>query len=317
MRTRFSDLFGLDYPIMSAPMALHSGGTLAGAVSAAGALGSFGGIHRTEGPDWVRREIDIARNLTDRPFAVGFITPFLEFTEPYFAAALAAAPAAVVFSFSDPGAWVNRARDAGAKTICQIQTDEHAAQAVDCGADALIAQGNAAGGHTGASNLLPLLSRTISRYPDIPVLAAGGIADARSLAAVLMAGADGACIGTAFLATPEAVEVGDAYKNAIVASDGSDTIFTRTHDIASGMPWPAEIGERIRRDAFTDEWADREAELTALAQIGTAPTPKSEPMYYGEAAGAVGSIRPAADIVQTLVADAEAFIAQRSSTLLA
>src|SRR5665811_2431556 len=98
LRTRFTEMFGLTHPVMSAPMALHSGGTLAAAVSAAGGLGSFGGIHPSKGPDWIEAEVATIRASTDRPFAVGFITHFLPFAAPLFEAALAARPAAVALS---------------------------------------------------------------------------------------------------------------------------------------------------------------------------------------------------------------------------
>src|SRR6202790_871660 len=215
-RTRFMEMFGLTHPVMSAPMALHSGGELAAAVSGAGGWGSFGGTHPAKGPDWIRAEIATIRASTDRPFAVGFITPFLAFTEPLFDAALAERPAAVAFSFADPGPWIDRCKAAGARVICQVQNYEDADLAVAGGTDVLVAQGTEAGGHTGTMSLLPFLAGVAARYPDVPVLAAGGIADGRTLAAALIAGADGAWLGTAFLATPEAVEVPDINKRLIV-----------------------------------------------------------------------------------------------------
>src|SRR3954470_10903920 len=260
IRTRFTDMFGLDHPVMSAPMARHSGGTLAAAVSAAGGLGSFGGI-TAEGPDWVRAQVALVRERTDRPFAIGFITAFLDFYGDLFDAALAEQPDAVALSFSDPGEWGRRVKDAGCRLICQVQTFADVDAALAVGADVLVAQGTEAGGHTGTMTLFPLLCGIAEQHPDVPLLAAGGIADGRGLAAALVAGADGAWLGTAFLATPEAVEIGDDHKDAIVSSDGGDTVFTRAYDLASGLPWPEGIGERVRRDSFTDEWIEREAEL--------------------------------------------------------
>ena len=103
LRTRFTERFGLEHPIMSAPMVMHSGGRLAGAVSTVGALGSFGGMRPDREPSWLADEIGIIRETTDRPFAVGFITPFLAFAEPFLVATIEARPAAVVLSFADPG----------------------------------------------------------------------------------------------------------------------------------------------------------------------------------------------------------------------
>src|SRR5262245_49513209 len=310
IRTRFTEMFGLEHPVMSAPMAMHSGGTLAAAVSAAGGLGSFGGF-TMEGPEWVRTQAGYVRDKTDRPFAVGFITPFLGFAEDLFEAALHARPDAIALSFSDPGEWGRRVKDAGCRLICQVQTFADADLALAAGADVLVAQGNEAGGHTGTMGLLPLLCGITEQYADVPVLAAGGIGSGRVLAAVLAAGADGALVGTAFLATPEAVEIGDDYKEAIAASDGSDTVFSSAYDIVSGRPWPEGIAVRTQRDAFTDEWAGREEELRARAGEVTATT---RPRLFSSAAHFVGAVRPAADVVRQISSDAERVLRDRLST---
>ena len=332
LRTRFTERFGLRYPVMSAPMALHSGGRLAGAVTAAGGLGSFGGVHPAKGPEWMEAEIAAARAATDGPFAVGFITAFIPMFEPLFDAALAGGPAGgggapvIALSFGDPQPWLDRAKQAGATTMCQVQTLDDAARVVDAGADVLVVQGTEAGGHTGHMSLLPFVAAAAARWPDVPLLAAGGIADGRTLAAVLTAGADGAWVGTAFLATPEAVEVHDLHKELIVASDGGDTVLTRAYDIISGLPWPHEIGERTRRNRFTDEWAGREVELQTrreefAAPPGTVPfaeppDPDRDDVLYGQGAGFVTAVRPAADVLRTICDDAESILRSRPATLL-
>jgi nitronate monooxygenase len=326
LRTRFTEMLGLGYPLMSAPMALHSGSTLAAAVSAAGGLGSFGGIHPARGPDWIESEIGAVRKTTDRPFAVGFITAFLGFTESLFEATLEARPEAVALSFGDPGPWADRVRQSGARLICQVQDPDGAARAADAGADVLVAQGNEAGGHTGTMSLLPLLSLLVDRYPDVPMLAAGGIGDGRTLAAALTAGADGAWLGTAFLATPEAVEVHDIHKRLIVQSDGTDTVFTRAFDIVAGLPWPEGVGARVRRNRFTDQWSEREAELRVHREEfapapGTVPfqdppDPDTGEIFYGQSAAFVPGIRPAADVVHCICDDAEGVLRAQGSSLL-
>ncbi|HZQ83948.1 MAG TPA: nitronate monooxygenase, partial [Acidimicrobiales bacterium] len=230
-----------------------------------------------------------------------------------FDAALAASPTAIALSFGDASEWIGKAKAAGAKVICQVQTHDDADTAVAAGADALVAQGTEAGGHTGTMTLLPFLAAVVSRHPDVPVLAAGGIADGRTLAAALTAGADGAWLGTAFLATPEAVEVGDEHKRRIVESDGTDTIFTRAYDIISGAPWPATIGARLRRDDFTDEWAGREDDLRARKDEVKAA---AEPYYYGQSAAFVDAVRPAADVLRTVCGDAETILRTRPQALL-
>jgi len=297
---------------MSAPMAMHSGGNLAAAVSGAGGLGSFGGIHETEGPDWVRAQAALVRDRTDRPFAIGFITPFLPAFAGHFQAALDARPAAIALSFADPGEWGRRVQEAGIRLICQTQTFDDADLAMAAGADVVVAQGGEAGGHTGTMSLLPLLAGIAERYPEVPLLAAGGIASGRTLASALLAGADGGWLGTAFVATREAVEVSDDHKAAVVASDGGDTVFTHVYDIAFGAPWPSAIGGRVRRDAFTQEWAEREAELRQHRDT----TEPGLPLYFGQSARFVDAVRPAADVVRLVSTAAERFLRKRSAELL-
>ena len=312
IRTRFTEMFGLDHPVMSAPMgANHTGGTLAAAVSAAGGLGSFGG-QTVEGPEWVRAQIELVRARTERPFAIGFITAFLDLTRPLFEVALQARPAAIALSFADPGDWGRRVKDAGCRLICQVQTFADVDLALAAGADVVAAQGHEAGGHTGTMGLLPLLCGVAERYPEVPLLAAGGIANGRGLAAALLAGADGAWLGTAFLATVEAVEVRDKHKTAIVTSDGGDTVFTHAYDIARGMQWPAGIGERVGRSTFTDAWADREAELEARAGEIEAPLE----LMFGQSARFVDSVRPAAEVVRRVSEGAAAILTERPQSLV-
>ena len=148
-------------------------------MSRAGGLGSFGGINGG-GPDWVMEQIAFIRSHTERPFGVGFINHLFPRLPDNFQAALDAAAPVIAFSFSDPQPWIGRARDSGALTICQVQTLEMAAQAVDAGADALVAQGNEAGGHTGGMNSLPFLATLLDRYPEVPVLGGRNCHRARS-----------------------------------------------------------------------------------------------------------------------------------------
>ncbi len=326
LRTRFTNLFGLDYPIMSAPMAMHSGGHLAGAVSRAGGLGSFGGIQPERGAEWLRSEIAYIRSQTDRDFAVGFITHLISVFRPMFDAALEERVPVIAFSFADPAPYVATAKQSGARVVCQVQSLKHAREAVEAGADVLVAQGNEAGGHTGTMNLLPLLVGVIDAYPEIPVLAAGGITSGRALAAVLAAGADGAWLGTALLATPECVEVTDAYKDAIVESAGEDTVYTSVLDVVTvkmfGIPpWPDGIAERVRREPIVDQWAGREAELraspeAAVKQFTEGRARGDQTVLMGQGAGMVKSVRPAGDVIREICEDAERILREHVPALL-
>jgi nitronate monooxygenase len=281
LRTRFTELFGLTYPVISAPMSGHASAPLAAAVSEAGGLGAFGAIDQ-RGPDWVRQQIEAVRAATDRPFAVGFITPFIPYLQGNLDVTLEARVPAMFFSFSDPAPYVARAKESGAVVICQV----------------------------------------LDAHPETPVLAAGGIASGRALAAALAAGADGAVMGTAFLATPEAVDVVDLYKQRIVASDGHDTVWTRVHDLIDGLPWPDGIGGRLYANAFVREWDGRDDELVARreefqAQMSAAFQKDVEKaaVYMGQSAAFVNAVRPAADVLRAVCDDAERILRERLSAL--
>ncbi|MEX2159923.1 MAG: nitronate monooxygenase [Dehalococcoidia bacterium] len=312
LRTRITELFDLRYPVISAPMAMHSGGTLAAAVSRAGGLGTFGGINPA-GPDWVREQIRQIRSQTDRAFGMGFITAFIPVFAQHFELALSERVPVIIFSFGEPGAAVGLAKSAGAKVVCQVQAIELARQAVESGADALIVQGNEAGGHTGTEELLPLLFAAREQFPHMPIAAAGGISDGRTLAAALASGADGASMGTAFIATPEAIEVPDSYKQRIVESDGFDTVYTEVFDIVAGLPWPPGIAGRVYRNRFAQEWHGREDELRnhleelapAFAEAEQRHDTDIAAVYMGTGARAIDAIRPAADVLRSVCDEAE------------
>ena len=322
LRTRFTDLLDLDYPVMSAPMSNHSGGQLAAAVSLAGGLGTFGGTNDF-GPGWLRQQIAYVRAQTSRPFGVGFITQLIEYNTANIEIALEERVPAVIFSFADPAPWLGRAKDAGAVTICQVQSAELARQAVDAGADMLLAQGNEAGGHTGEMNLLPLLVDLAEQYPSLPVLAAGSITTGRALAGAMAAGAEGASLGTALLATPEAVEVPEAFKERIVLSDGQDTAFTRLYDLLGTRPWPEGIAGRVYRNRLVREWDGRDAdvltrreELASDVAAGRANGDvELSAVYMGQGAGHVNAIRPAGDVVRDICERAEAILREVAATL--
>lgn len=323
LETRLTERFGLTFPVMSAPMSRHSGGRLAGATTAAGGLGLFGGTNPA-GEAWLREQIELARSMSgERPFGVGFITHLIPVFPALFDVAIDEQVPVITFSFSDPGPWAERARASGATVVCQVQSVESAAEAIAAGTDILVVQGNEAGGHTGRANLMPLLGRILDTYPDVPVLAAGGIASGRSLAAVLAAGADGAWIGTALLATNECVEVSDAYKQRLVAARSEDTVFTEVFDIldeaAFGIPpWPPGIAGRAICNDFLQSWHGREQDLRArLAEILpsyqqslASEDVTATAIWAGESVDEINAVRPVAAVIEEICDDAERYLAR-------
>ena len=314
LTTRFTERFGVDHPIMAAPMGGLSDARLMAAVSAAGALGSLQALHPSKPAAWVVEQIAETRAATDRPFAVGFITDFIRFDTARFDAVMEARVPVVALSFGEPRPYIEAAHDSGALVICQVQTLQQAIEAVDAGSDALATQGTEAGGHTGTMGLLPLLGSVLDACPDVPVLAAGGVANGRTLAGVLAMGADGAWIGSAFIATTEASPADARTKELIVASDGADTVWTRAYDILDGRPWPEGIGERVRANKFTERWDGQEDALRAQRESVERPqgTDLDErDILYGQSAAFVHAVKPAAAVIDEIVADAERFLARR------
>src|SRR5581483_1013271 len=166
----------------------------------------------------------------------------------------------VAHSFADPAPYMEAARAAGAKVICQVRGIEEARQAARAGVDVIVAQGGEAGGHTGTVATLPLVPQIVDAVAPTPVIAAGGIADGRGLAAVLMLGAEGAWLGTAFLASPES-GYRPEQKQRVLDLDAGETILSRSFDIAAGTSWPAEVAGRAARNAFGERWQGLEDEL--------------------------------------------------------
>ena len=322
LHTRLCDILQIEHPIISAPM---SGGTaaadLAAAVSAAGGFGLIGANHPS-GPDWLRTQIRAVRERTDRPFGVGFISSFPGLDQ-LVQVAVEERVVAVSHSFADPSPYIEAAHAAGLKVLAQVQTVAQARTAARAGADIIAAQGTEAGGHTGYSGTLPLVPAVIDVVGPIPVVAAGGIADGRGLAAVLMLGAEGAWIGTRFVASREAGG-GDWTKQRLVEAGTDDTVLTKAYDLALNYPFPRDVGDRVLRNEFTAAWHSRDAEVEArreeLAKQVLAATQAGDPRLAavrgGNAVGLIQAVEPAAEIVRRIVAEAEQILRERPSQVL-
>src|SRR5215213_1613744 len=219
LRTPVCDLLGIDVPIIGAPFGPWDQVDQAAAISGAGALGSVGTAVRSV-PE-LQRQWQRVRELTDRPFAINHtIRPF---SEEAFQATLDFAPAAISFHLGIPREEIARAHDRGVLWIQQVVDRAQAEEAVAAGADVIVAQGGEAGGHSGSIATIVLVPQVVDVAGDVPVVAAGGIADGRGLAAALMLGAQGVSMGTRFLASAE-MRVADQWKQRIVEADASDAV---------------------------------------------------------------------------------------------
>jgi nitronate monooxygenase len=312
VKTRLTEFFGIQHPIVSAPMAGISGGRLAAAVTSAGALGLIGGGYGDS--DWLKREFSLAEGTR---VGCGFITWSLARQPELLDATLERQPATIMLSFGDLRPFADRVHAAGVPLIAQVQTLDHARQALDAGAEILVAQGGEAGGHgmtvRSTFTLVPdVVDLAAERAPATLVLAAGGVADGRGLAAALALGADGVLVGTRFWASPEALVSPRAQQRAIKAG-GDDTYRTRVYDMVRRLDWPPEYNERTLGNPFVDGWHGNEAKLLAVLPDAVATYEDAvaaedfdiAAMFVGEAIGRVDDVRPAADIVADMVAEAD------------
>ncbi len=309
LRTKFTDMMQVEHPVALAPMGGSAGGALAAAVSNGGGLGLIGGGR--ENVDWLEREVEILVRETDRPWGVGFLTWAV--SAETVARSLELGPTAVMLSFGDPWPFAELIGVSAAKLIIQVVDLDEARRAVDVGADVIVAQGTEAGGHGGSPgrSTLPFVPAVVDLVNPIPVLAAGGIADGRGLAAALSLGAAGALVGTRFQASTEAVVDAEIVK-AILNGRGEDTERSRVLDIGRGAPWPARYPGRSLRNDFLDRWRDRENELgrdyeaqRSFRETAASGDMSVVPVWASEAIDLITETRSATDIVRDMAADAE------------
>lgn len=314
LNTRLTDRFALDHPIVSAPMAMAAGGALAGAVTRAGGLGLIGGGYGDA--DWIAAQFAAAGNSA---VGCGFITWSLAEKPHLLDAVLARKPRAICLSFGDPAPFAPAVAAAGVPLIAQVQTLRDARHAAEVGAAVIVAQGAEAGGHgekRATLTLVPEVADMLARdHPGILLVAAGGIADGRGLAAALLLGADGAMIGSRLWASDAALVSPDMLAAALAAT-GDDTIRSTVMDAARRLNWPDRYTARVLRNAFTDRWHDDIAGLMDVAERASADwiagwaagDPDRANTFVGEATGLIDAVEPAGEIVARMSRQAEALL---------
>jgi nitronate monooxygenase len=316
--TSLTRVLNIDVPIVQAPIANLTCPELVAGVSNAGALGMLSVTWRE--PEEIRSLLRRIRELTDRPFGINLILAWnmrkrlevcLEENVPV-----------VSFFWGDPSPFLGRVHEAGAVAMLTVGSARDARMAVDQGVDILVAQGWEAGGHViGSVATLPLVPSVVDAVADTPVVAAGGIADGRGLAAVLALGAAGAWIGTRFVASEEALAHAE-YKERVVRAKATDTVHTTLFNVG----WE-DAPHRVLRNSTVAAWedagspaTDRPGEGEAVARLpdGTEVVRYSdhEPAagmvgevealahYAGQSAGIVTSVQPAGAIIREMAEEA-------------
>jgi nitronate monooxygenase len=308
LRTALTEMFGIDHPVVLAPMGGVAGGALAAAVSEGGGLGVIGGRGDLT---WLTRECDLARTGTNKPWGIGFLSWGIG--PATVDAAIAQSPSAIMLSFGDPAPFIDAIRAAGIPVIVQVTDLAEARHALDVGADVVVAQGSEAGGHGGGRATLPFVPAVVDIAGSVPVIAAGGIADGRCLAAALVLGAAGAVIGTRFEATHEALITAEEAK-AIVAAGADDTIQGRALDVVRDSPWPARYPARTLRNKVTDTWQGREDDMDDATKAAyRAGVERGDldhlPIWAGEAVDMITGAESATALVGSIARGAERAIA--------
>ncbi|MBI2771918.1 MAG: nitronate monooxygenase [Burkholderiales bacterium] len=317
---RFTEAFSLAAPIAQAPMAYAAGGALAAACARAGALGLVGGGYG-ELP-WLQREYALALSAGPRErIGCGFITWKLDEDASALDWVLQHRPAAVMLSFGDPRPYARRIADAGAALICQVQRMEQIPHAIEAGAAVVVAQGGEAGGHgmdtlngRAVISFVPEAADWLAAHsPSTLLLAAGGIADGRGLAAALILGADGVLVGSRLWATQECL-ASDAAKRHALAQDGDATARSAVFDILRRKDWPTTYNFRALRNAMHREWEGQTDALRAAPDEARALFEQAAAqgdftranVTVGEAVGLIRDLPPAGEVIARMAREAQA-----------
>ncbi len=321
---------GISVPIVQAPMGGATCPALAAAVSNAGGLGMLA-LSWTD-PEGIRRQIRETKALTDRPFGINLVLEWDQ--QERLAACLEEGVPIVSFFWGDPAPLIGQVKASGALVMQTVASSEEARRAADSGADIIVAQGWEAGGHVwGEVSTLALVPRVVDAVAPVPVVAAGGIADGRGVAAALMLGASGVWIGTRFLAAAEAA-IHPKYRELLFAAAETDTTYSRVFDGG----WP-NAPHRTLRNSTVEVWeaagypepGNRPGEGEVLARSPTrgeyvryasmTPSPDAEgrieelSLWAGQGVGLVTRRQPAAEIVDDLMREAHSALQSRKGGL--
>ncbi len=311
LKTRLTERLGIEHPILLAPMGVMAGGRLAAAVTNAGGLGIIGGGYGDK--EWLDQQFAAAGNTR---VGCGFITWSMARDPKLLDQVLDHKPAALMLSFGDVEPHASKIKAHGIPLICQAQGMKYVREAVDAGADIIVAEGNEAGGHSGHRGTITLVPEAADylakRAPETILVAAGGVGDGRGLAAALMLGADGVLVGTRFITARES-EAPEGFRQAIISADGDATMKSNSVDVVRKRYWPnPEFVVRVLKNSFVSKWHGREREIEKSIDVEfarfwdafKAGDADNSGVLMGEVSGIIHDSPPAARIVEDMVAQA-------------
>jgi enoyl-[acyl-carrier protein] reductase II len=319
-KTPLCDVFGIEVPIILAPMGTCTSAELAAAVSNAGGLGGIGTLFRATTA--IKRDIDVVRTLTSRPFSINHIPQTLD--AEAFRHTLETRPAVISFTLADPGDLVRQARDVGSRVMVQVTTVAQAVQAAERGADVISAQGSESGGYCGDVSTMALVPQVVDAVSPIPVVASGGIFDGRGIAAAFMLGAAGVNLGTRFIASSEA-PASIEWKRAITAAKSEDAIKVDVLNDISPLPGTAGFHTVLRslHTAFLDEWSskreearrDRDRLRSQIVSTTQAGRQHECLLTAGQTVGGINEILSVSEIMRRLIAETEAALSKVTTSM--
>jgi enoyl-[acyl-carrier protein] reductase II len=315
LKTPICDLFGIEHPILLAGMGGVSMAPLVAAVSNAGGLGVMGAAALS--PDDLRTEIRKTRQLTKKPFAVDLLAPLPEMIVPYLPVLFEEEVKIFVAGLAVPEKHVAEMKAHGMKIVVMTGKVKHAVRAEQAGADVVAAQGTEAGGHTGEIGTLALVPQVVDAV-KIPVVAAGGIVDGRGVVAALALGAQGAVVGTRFIATPEATAALQ-YREALVRAEQDETVRTRAYTgkplRALKNPYIAKVeGDPNEMHPFPQQLMIS-SQRNVMAYWRAEADPLATCFPAGQGVGGFREIKPAGDVLREIVAQAEDVLRRQTEAI--
>ena len=311
LKTRLTETLGIEHPVLLAPMNIIAGGKLAAAVSNAGGFGIIGGGYGDV--DWLEQQFAAVGNAR---VGCGFITWSMARNPKLLDQVLAKQPAALMLSFGEIEPHASHIKAQNVPLICQVQGMRYLREAVDAGADIIVAEGCEAGGHSGyrgVFTLVPEAADYLAKHaPDTVLVAAGGVGDGRGLAAALTLGADGVLVGTRLMASQES-EAPEGFRQAIIRADGDSTVKSTSVDIARKRYWPnSEFVVRVLKNSFVTKWHGREREMEKAIDVEyerfwaafKAGDADNSGVLIGEVSGIIQDAPPVAQIIDSMIAEA-------------
>ncbi len=301
MKTELCDVLGIEYPIIQGAMAHISDGKFAATVSEAGGLGVIAStLHDGQ---WVKEQVEIARSITDKPFAVNLIMES-DIVEECARMCVELKVPICTISAGNPEKIVPILVEGGIKVICLIPHARAAKKMQDLGATAVVAEGMEGGGHIGKMCTFPMV-RQVAEAVDIPVIAAGGIADGKGFTAALMLGAVGVQMGTAFLVAEEC-PISDVYKQIVIDASDSDTVLTGEYGKKQvrciKSPWTEEYWKLHDSGASSEELDQFCRGTVAAARDGII---ERGAFSAGMISGLITEMKPAAKIITDIMEEAD------------